>query len=320
MFGGPALQLGEASGLECADTRALGRARAVDLASRLRLGDVLGALRVRRALDEMTGVREADAAIASRAWAALPAPAALRTRSLGDHGLRVGRWLRYGALAILPEGILLRGSRPRLVQPSDGISRPLGLLEGAEPPLRDPSGALTVLDVRRTCRGYVVTIVPPTLAQPGVEIAPGAELLIEARAAPADVRCDSPPSAFRDDDGGWSLLAWAPQGLLVARGAELRMVPMDASGRAAGPPTPLEAGDPMPAPLRGPGVTPGGEAYLALTAEGVLLRRLHPREQTLLLRPEGWSPERPIHAAAISENGEQIALLMGDALLLLEGF
>lgn len=124
------------------------------------------------------------------------------------------------------------------------------------------------------------------------------------------------PTACADDarSGEWRALGWAPQGILVARLGERRVLPITTEGLAAGAPVVLETDAPWPAPALGARITPDGSAWILERREGVL----HVRDgRASLWRPSGWSEGEAPSAAAISPDGREVAVLRGDAIWIL---
>lgn len=124
------------------------------------------------------------------------------------------------------------------------------------------------------------------------------------------------PTACADDarSGEWRALGWAPQGILVARLGERRVLPITTEGLAAGAPVVLEADAPWPAPALGARITSDGSTWILERREGVL----HVRDgRASLWRPSGWSEGEPPSAAAISPDGREVAVLRGDAIWIL---
>src|SRR5690606_10637433 len=73
-------------------------------------------------------------------------------------------------------------------------------------------------------------------------------------------RCspDTPPTFESAEDGGFTALGWAPQGLVVARGPELWVVPLTDEARPAGEPFRVAAETLPPAPVNGPAIARDG--------------------------------------------------------------
>jgi hypothetical protein len=186
---------------------------------------------------------------------------------------------------------------------------------GSDQLLRDPSGQLIVSAIERTCDGLAVRIerAPP----PGSDYTSAAPLaspvLLPAASAPGCTR-----SSHRPDDGGFTLLGWAPQGLVAARGSEVRLVPLAGNGRANGEPRVLAPDSPRPAPLPSGTATRDGSRYVEATPYGVLL--YGPSSTHVeLWRPEGYTAiaKGPLEAA-ISPTGRRIAVVAGGSVYLLE--
>lgn len=181
--------------------------------------------------------------------------------------------------------------------------------------LRDPSGQLIATAIERTCDGLGVRIerAPP----PGSDYVSGAALahavLVPMASAPGCTR-----STTRADDAGWALLGWAPQGLVAARGSEVRVVPLASDGRASAPARVLAPEAPRPAPLPSGTATSDGGHWVEATAHGVLV--YGPRSTDVeLWRPDGYAAiaKGPLEAA-ISPSARRAAVVAGGAVYVLE--
>ncbi|HEY6877867.1 MAG TPA: hypothetical protein VI299_07595, partial [Polyangiales bacterium] len=184
-----------------------------------------------------------------------------------------------------------------------------------DPLLRDPSGQLVAAGIERTCEGLAVRIerAPP----PGSDYTSAAPLasapLLPSASPPGCTRAN-----HRADDGGFSLLGWAPQGLVAVRGSEVRLVPLASNGRANGEPRVLAPDAPRPAPLPAGSATRDGARYVEATPYGVLL--YGPSSTHVeLWRPEGYLEiaKGPLEVA-ISPSARRVALVAGGAVYLLE--
>jgi hypothetical protein len=181
--------------------------------------------------------------------------------------------------------------------------------------LRDPSGQLIAAGIERTCEGLAVRIerAPP----PGSDYTSAAPLasalLLPAASAPGCTR-----ASHRPDDGGFTILGWAPQGLLAARGSEVRLVPLASNGRANGEARLLAPDSPRPAPLPSGPATRDGARYVEATPYGVLVYGPN-SSKVELWRPEGYLEiaKGPLEAA-ISPTGRRVALVAGGSVYVLE--
>jgi hypothetical protein len=203
--------------------------------------------------------------------------------------------------------VVTGGFAPKTIAIDTGIETPLSPAD-AMPPARSPNGRFVVRDVRVTCLGFEAEI-GPVLGKNRQRVP------IERR--PKTVPCrtpiDRPATEFE-----WSVLGWAPQGLVVASGDQLRVVPVDERGKPAGNPVDLRAGSPLPAPVRGSGITPDGTRYVIPHPEGVVVRDWQRGGSGLWLRPSNWA-EVPgsLRALAISPSGKRIALQKGNEIRVL---
>lgn len=320
--GTPGLVVGESRGLACGASGGAASAATIRVAALARGGDLFAALAAMRELrDGPHRASAADRSVAEEAFAAAGRSEGLSLRDAGTVPADDGRAERHGTLAFLPTGhLLVRGAAPRRWDPSTGESAPVGLLDEALAPVRDRDGGRAILDVRRTCAGYVAAIVAAGQVQRGATFALSTDIVLDAQAAPTGTACDPPPARFSSDDGGWTVLGWAPQGLVAARGPDLRIAPLTADGQAAGPARDLDVGSPLPAPIQGGAISPDGSAYVLPSPYGVLLRRLGPDRATELLRPEGWDDtDASIAALAISREGRRVAVLRGARVVVIDG-
>ncbi len=175
-------------------------------------------------------------------------------------------------------------------------------------PLSDPSGRWGARPPTRDCQGHLVEIVDLGSAERLVQ----ARLRIEQRSAPPGTGCPErplPPHLARDT-GGWRLLGWTPQGLLAARGDEVRVLPITEAGLPAGEALPLAGSQPLPAPIHPAGpVAPDGTATVRVTRRGVWL---HPRRRGArprLLRPRSWDEASLPVAAAVGPGGSPVLVV-----------
>ncbi|MCA9574568.1 MAG: hypothetical protein H6726_02030 [Sandaracinaceae bacterium] len=179
----------------------------------------------------------------------------------------------------------------------------------------DPSGRFRVQRLGRGCASYVVELAaldpilhgPPRVAPLGPLDAP---------------RCsaDTPPTLEAPDDGGFTALGWAPQGLLLARGAALWVVPLTDEARPAGDPFSLDADTLPPAPVNGPGISRDGTRYVTALPMGLVLHTLGPDASVTLLRPTGWGDlpsDAPVRGLAMSPSGRAAVVQRGGAVYLL---
>jgi hypothetical protein len=203
-----------------------------------------------------------------------------------------------------------------------------GGIDAGDVLVRDPTGRFAVVDVHRTCAGFALGIAAAAQVVEGVLVGRyHAEPLIAAAPPPAGSRCGpmatergarAIPESARFDPGGYVVLGWAPQGVVVARAGAVRVVPLDEGARPAGDATDLPAGTPAPAPLPAGVATPDGRLYAVATPFGVVVHDVVSR-RVALVRPPQWSTT-PGDAsdAAIAPDGRRIAVVKGERVLLLQ--
>ncbi|WP_236606824.1 hypothetical protein [Sandaracinus amylolyticus] len=301
------LEIGGAAGVPCGRSAGAGRALAVLAQSAARTNDPLLALDALSRLDASSpisvrdGERDAarsaldglsDAALTIHEGPALEAP-----RERGP---------RRSVLAFLGEDrLLVRGGAPRVIALASGEEQRGAAAEGSLA-MVDPSAGRRLVAIERRCAGTVLVIGPvDALADLG-----GArhDALIAPRRPPPGAPCPDLTPALRADEDGWRALGWAPQGVLLARGTELRVVPLDVEGRAAGDPVVLDAGAAIPAPIAPGHATSDARIYAYATHAGLVVITLAPERRAEFVRPTGWvAPEGASIDVAISPSGRRLA-------------
>ncbi len=320
------LAFGGSDGVPCRTSAAAGAAAAIAAQALAKKGELLAALDAWATLERPgTTVSRADRDAARHALEAMPAEPGATWRPGPTHSYRGGPDARLSALAFSPAGeaLLLRGG------PAASSWSVADEVVGAAPPeagnilVRDPSEQLAIVDVHRTCRGFSLGIVHTANVVEGVVVGRYlSEPLLAPAPTPQGARCvdgeGTLPEASRLDAGGYLVLGWAPQGAVVAHGAEVRVVPLDASGAAIGEASVLAEGTPAPAPFTAGAATADGSAYAYSTPFGVVLRVLSPRAQLVLLRPEGWAAaEGAAGDVAVSSDARHVAVEKGGIVYLI---
>jgi hypothetical protein len=321
------LVVGTSEGIPCRASAAAGQAAAIAAQALARKGALLAALDAWETLERPgTTVSRADRDATRRALAAMPAEAGATWREGPAHAFAGGPDQRLSSLAFTPAGdaLLLRGGTSASTWSlADGALTP-AMPEQGEVLLREPGGALAIVDVHRTCRGYALGVVPASSVVAGVFVgAYATEPLVAEAPPPSGARCDGStsalPAASRRDDGGFRVLGWAPQGAIVARGAELRLVSLAPGGAANGDATLLEDGVPAPAPLPAGAMDPSGTAHAWATPFGVVVHERGARARVSLLRPEGWADvSATVGDVAISPDARRVAVVVGGTVRLIE--
>ncbi len=320
------LGVGTSEGIPCRASAAAGLAAATAAQALARKGDVLAALEAWETLERPGAtVSRTDREATRRALATMPAEAGVTWREGPAHAFAGGPDQRLSSLAFTPAGdalVLRGGTRASTWSLADGAVTPAPPEQG-EVLLREPGGALAIVDVHRTCRGYVLGIVPASSVVAGVFVgAYTAEPLVAAAPPPPGARCDAAtnalPAASRRDDGGFRVLGWAPQGALVAQGAMLRVVSLAPGGVPNGDVTLLEEGVPAPAPLPAGAIDASGAAHAWATPFGVVVHERGPRARVALLRPEGWAEVGATAGdVAISPDARSVAVAVGGTVRLM---
>jgi hypothetical protein len=205
------------------------------------------------------------------------------------------------------DNLIVGGFAPKSIALSTGTKTALAPADAA-PAARSPNGRFTVRGVRVTCAGFEAEV-GPVLGKRTHRV------LIERRpeTTPCRTPIDRPATVFE-----WAVLGWAPQGLVTASGERLRIIPLDERAKPAGRPIDVEAGSPLPAPVKGSRITSDGTRYVIPHAEGVVLRDWRKGGSGLWLRPTDWTQvPGELRALAISPSGKRIALQKGNEIRLL---
>jgi hypothetical protein len=185
--------------------------------------------------------------------------------------------------------------------------------------LVDPSGALAVVDVGRTCDGHVLRIVRSREVSQGVVLGRAlGEPLLDPRPAPSP--CPPLPASLRDDSGGFRILGWTPQGVVAVRRDRVRLVPLEMSGNPAGDASDILPETPLPVPFPLGAMTRDGTAYAWIAEIGVVVRRTDGSRTTLVRLPT-W----PANGAGVdpfdvtlSEDGSKVAYIEGGTVVVVE--
>lgn len=183
--------------------------------------------------------------------------------------------------------------------------------------IADPAGGLFLSAIERRCAGLFLRIeraMNPAEHSGPVQVVSTPALLV--REGFAD--CIDTPQTRHRDPAGFRALGWAPQGVLVARGSEVRLVPLAIDGSAAGTPRVLDALTPRPAPLPSGRATVDASRYAWATPFGVVVfgAANTPPE---LWRPKGWEEiGQKAEDAAISPSGQRVAVLSAGRVFVLK--
>jgi hypothetical protein len=319
------VRVGQTEGLGCGTSEGAGRAATTVVRALASRGELLPALDALAVMDEPgLAIDDERRDFARRAIADARAPGGVTLREGPAHaaawGTTRGQVVHTSVLGFLDEDhVLLRGPRPRSWNVVTGEEQALAPSQG-ELRVLDPSGELALAGVERRCEGYVLRILSASGIVGGSALGPThSTALLAPRDPPAGAPCPDLTPALRADDGGFQILGWAPQGVVAARGATLRVVPLDLSGQAAGDPEELAPRTPPPAPLAAGASSSDGRFFVEVRGLGILVHRVLPDAETTLLWPEGWaSRDGEVSDAAVSPSGRRVAVLRGGRVLLLE--
>lgn len=315
------LRFGAVDGLSCGQSEGAGRAVTTMVRALAKKGELLEALSALERLETPGLVIDDERRTAAReAIASAPAAAGVTLREGPTVSAQPGRGVRLSTLAFLDEDrLLIRGERPLILHVPTGAVTEADA-ESGERRVLDPSGTYAVAAVERRCAGHVLVVVPAaTYWGGGVVLGAHSTPLLAQREPPGGAPCPDLTPALRDDDGGFRVLGWAPQGVVAARGGSLSVVPLDLSAQPAGPPEVLGAGTLPPAPLPAGAITSDGRFLVEVRGVGVVVHRTAPRGAPQLFWPEGWAAlEGPVTDPAVAPSGRRVAVLRGGRVRILE--
>lgn len=290
-------------GIQCQRSEATARALSVAIAAAIGRGAFVRALELQRWWSNVAlQPTPEEQALVQNAWQRAKASGKATWRVLTSQSAKAALHFRDENTLVVaggftPKAIALDTGTETALSPADAMS-----------PARSPNGRFVVRDVRVTCVGFEAEI-GPVLGKRTQRIA----IERRSRTVPCRTPIDRPATAFE-----WAVLGWAPQGLVVASGDQLRVVPVDEVGKPAGTPTKLRTGSPLPAPVRGSRITPDGTRYVIPHPEGVVVRDWQRGGSGLWLRPSDWGQvPGALRALAISPSGKRIAVQKGNEIRLL---
>lgn len=300
--GAARIGLSGAQGLQCRRSPATAKALAIAVTAAIRRGSFVRAFELQRWWEqEVTEPTPEQRALVQTAWRRARPQAATTWRVIDDESGRASLYFPDD------DTLVIDASSPRSIQLSSGLKTTLAQSQVLAP-ARDPGGRYAIRSVRATCAGFEAEVGLVRSKQTH-------RVSIEQRADRARCRApmDRPASTFE-----WAVLGWAPQGLVVASGDLLRIVPLNALARPAGRPIDLSAGSPLPAPVRGARITPDGSRYVIPHPEGIVVRDWRDGGSGVWLRPANWS-EVPgeLRSVALSPSGRQVAVQKGSEIRLL---
>ncbi len=291
-------------GLPCAPSPALARAYATWIATQASDHQLVSALDAYVALSELdAGQSKAARADAARALSGLKARSDITMTPGPSVSEPAGLMVRLPSARFVTDSLLyVRRDAPVVVDLETGTETPAPL---AEDRVLDPASALAVTAIERRCAGLFLRI-ERAAANPVLGVA--ARTVSTPALLQLDTECIDTPQTRQKDSGGYRVLGWAPQGVLAARGSEVRLVPLSIEGTASGEPRALDVLTPRPAPLALGRASSDGSRYAWLAPFGVVV--MDTSGQAELWRPKGWENVAATASdVAISPSGRRIAVV-----------
>lgn len=311
----PLVRVNGKPGFACGPSAALSRAYATLAVAEAAEGHLAAALDAYTALSlrdpKLTKLPLADA---TRALQAMK-PRADVTLTAGPSVQGASDALRLPGARFISDSLLLVEREPPVIFDLDHATEAPAPVASSR--IADPAGSLFLSAIERRCAGLFLRIeraTNPAEHSGPVQAVSTPPLLV--REGLAD--CIDTPQTRHRDAAGFRALGWAPQGVLVARGSEVRLVPLSIDGSAAGTPRVLDAATPRPAPLPSGRATVDASRYAWATPFGVVVfgAASAPPE---LWRPKGWEEiGQKAEDAAISPSGQRIAVLSAGRVFVLK--
>jgi hypothetical protein len=314
--GEPALAFSAARGVACGKSKAVSSALA---SAALALAKLKEGPRALAAYADLTRrEQKPDKRVWERvvsALAALPSEAGVTLRE----GPRVEAVIKPrlhlpSARFVDDSHVLLRRSAPVLYDLDKSEETPVGT-----PPdelIRDPGGQLALTAIERDGCGALHLRIERA-PKPGTPYVAGAPVSTPFIAPGASLTPCKQGATQGHVESGFQALGWAPQGAVLARGAETFVVPLTVTGAPAGEPFALPGETPLPAPLPAGAAAADGTRYAELTPFGVLVFERHAAPPALL-RPDGFlSFAGAAQDIAISPSGRRVAVVANDVVYVL---
>ncbi|HKU42540.1 MAG TPA: hypothetical protein VJR89_30490 [Polyangiales bacterium] len=302
--GAARLWVDESLGLACGASTAAGRAAVVRALALAKQQQLLPALQARNRLSG--GEYRVEAADRERVNAAI-ATIRGQTSYVWERGPDVAMPnapnVHLPALGFVSEDQLLVRPLGQIYDLNTRAAQPSTLGTGMI--MSSPSGQFAAIDVVRDCAGQYLRLVPSTAIVSGyVASGRGQDVALVAERAGTEGCADR---TRRTDHSGWTVLGLTQQGALLAKGAELQLIPIDAEGKSAGPARVLAPGEAV-SPLAAAGaLTPNGLRYALATTEGVAVIDRGAQPGSSLIRTPASCTAR-IADVAISPSGQRFAM------------
>jgi hypothetical protein len=300
-------------GLECGASLAAGRAGSVLAAVLATDGKLL------EALERYETLRSPAVRLTDNDWERVRSALDARVDRTGFSWregpavpLPPGSLARLSVIAFLDERrVLLRGSSSRSYDLTSQAVEPIGV-HGATL-IIDPSARFTLVGVTRGCEGPKLNIVRVAQVLEGVVAGPPvSEPLITAAVPTRGAPCPPNTAQARDEPGGFRPLAWTAQGVLLARGPQLWLLPLDASAHATAPAQLLAPTAALPSLGYSGEVSSDGRLHALITPLGIAVLERASGRVRLVALPEG-STAAPTDLA-LSPSGKAIAIVRGGRL------
>lgn len=309
--------VGNARGIECGESGGAGRAITTVVRGHAARGELLQALDAFVEMDRPGQlINEERRVYARRALASIPSTGEVILTEGPPVSVPASHPHALSALGFLDEDhLLVRGSPPQRwtvggsLEPADPGAADLRVL--------DPQKRYAVAGLESACGATRLRIVAASALRPS--LAGGSEGIVATSRPALYGDAEGCEEGWRSGAEGWHLLGWAPQGIVAARGGELRVAPLDVSARPSGEPRTLEPSTPPPAPLPAGRSTLDGRFRVELRGPGVLVHASGRSSEPTLLWPEGWGEREgaPSHPA-VSPSGRRVALVQNGRIVLLE--
>jgi hypothetical protein len=325
--GAPALFISDNPGLPCGRSKSRDQAELVSLQAHAKLGHVREAFEAYRNLRARNPsvLEQRSAEKVASLLSSLPATSGISLRRGPSVELQSSPSVHLPAARFVSEMSLYlqrrveaRGSAR---EQSEAVLYDLSSSQESAVPMptdaimRDPSGQLAVTGIERGCRGYTLRIErAPSLGTPYLAAPALSTPVLLPEVSTPD--CARSPTTHRSS--GFVVLGWAPQGVVVARGSQVHVVPLGLDGKATAEPRALDAGTPCPAPLPSGAANPDGTVHVEVTPYGILVFG-PPATPLELWRPEGYlAIGKAAKEAAVSPSGRRIAVSTEGGVYLLE--
>ncbi len=182
----------------------------------------------------------------------------------------------------------------------------------------DPKGQMAVVDIHRECNGYALGLMPRASITDGLLI-PKPTRSVTFTETEGTNNCQL-NSKIQKDTGGWQVLKWTEQGVLVVRADETRIVPIDSQGTLTSPPTVVKTTSSAAMAHGVPAEPPSISGYVHGVPGGVFVRLAKKNDpKAFLMRPKHWADQDLVpEYAVLSSSGNRVAMIVQHHLVVLE--